>query len=93
MATVRTTWGWRRGVGAPARRLKVTYLRGPGVGAPDTMPKQMDCADLGMDCGFKASGETTEEVVQKAAAHAQDVHGLEATPELAAKVQSVVREI
>ena len=34
----------------------------------------MECKDMGMDCSFKTSGDTIEEVKQKAMAHAQAVH-------------------
>jgi predicted small metal-binding protein len=36
--------------------------------------KSLACSDLGMECGFKAEGETAEEVKQKMLAHAQDAH-------------------
>ena len=35
---------------------------------------QFACRDMGMDCDFKATGKTVEEVKQKAMAHAQVVH-------------------
>ena len=36
--------------------------------------KTFACKDLGMDCSFVATGETVEEVKNKAMAHAQKVH-------------------
>ena len=35
---------------------------------------KFECKDLGIDCSFVATGNTVEEVKQKAAAHAQTVH-------------------
>ena len=35
---------------------------------------KFSCKDLGMDCDFVATGETVEEVKQKAFAHAGVVH-------------------
>jgi predicted small metal-binding protein len=36
--------------------------------------KTFACKDLGMDCSFIATGDTAEEVKEKAFAHAQVVH-------------------
>jgi predicted small metal-binding protein len=33
-----------------------------------------ECKNMGMDCNFKTSGATVEEVKQKAIAHARSVH-------------------
>ena len=40
------------------------------------MPKEMRGADLGMDCGFVARGETEDEVMQQAAQHGKQAHGM-----------------
>ena len=37
--------------------------------------KSLACKDLGMQCDFVATGNTVEEVKQKAMTHAQMVHG------------------
>jgi predicted small metal-binding protein len=48
---------------------------------------------VGVDCDFKASAETVDELMQKTAAHAREAHGMnEIPPELAAKVQSAIRD-
>ncbi len=58
------------------------------------MTKAINCADLGMDCGFRATAETIEELMGKVSAHAKEVHDMESIPpELAEKAMSVVREI
>ncbi len=57
------------------------------------MAKEMRCADVGMDCDFVARAESTEELMEKVAAHAAEAHGItEISDELAAQVQSVVRD-
>jgi predicted small metal-binding protein len=46
-----------------------------------------------MDCDFEAHGETEQQIMQKAAEHAKEVHGIsEITPELAAKVKSAIHD-
>ncbi len=58
------------------------------------MTKQLRCRDVGMNCDFETTGKTDEEVVQKATAHAKSAHQItEMTPELAAKVRSVIRTV
>ncbi len=57
------------------------------------MAKEMRCADVGMDCDFVARAESTEELMEQVAAHAAEAHDInEISDELAAKVQSVVRD-
>ncbi len=51
------------------------------------------CRDVGYDCDGVVQAETQEELLQQVAAHAKSAHGLEeVTPEVVAKVKSVVRE-
>lgn len=58
------------------------------------MAKTMRCRDVGVDCDFQATGETVAEVMQQCADHAKSAHGIdEIPPELAAKVQSAIREV
>jgi predicted small metal-binding protein len=57
------------------------------------MAKSLSCKDVGMNCDFKASGETMEELMQAAAAHAKEAHGLDSIPpELMPMVQAAVRD-
>ncbi len=57
------------------------------------MAKEMRCGDMGMDCDFVARTESTEDFMQQVAAHAAEVHGItEIDDELAAKVQSLIRD-
>ncbi len=55
--------------------------------------KVIHCRDVGFDCDGVIRAETEEEALQQAAKHAQTVHGLEdVSPEVVAKVRSVMRE-
>lgn len=57
------------------------------------MSKVLKCGDLMPGCDFVAKGETEAEVLKAAAVHAKTAHGLEVTPELAAKVKSVIKDV
>ena len=58
------------------------------------MAKEIRCADVGMDCDFVTRAETQDELMEKVARHAEEVHGVtEITPELQQKVESVVRDV
>ncbi len=47
-----------------------------------------------MDCGFTATAETTEELMEMVAEHAKDVHDMEPVPpEVAEKALSVIRDL
>ena len=49
------------------------------------------CNDVVPGCGFTASGDTEEELIDKVVAHAAHDHGVrEMTPELAAKVKAAI---
>jgi predicted small metal-binding protein len=56
------------------------------------MTKVLKCGDLMPGCPFEARGETTEDILKQAAAHARDVHHITPTPELVEKVKSAIRE-
>lgn len=50
------------------------------------------CRDVGFDCDGVVRAETEEQAMQMVAAHARDVHSLqEISPEIAAKVKSVMK--
>ena len=56
------------------------------------MAKVLHCNDVGFDCGFVAKAESEEELLQKVATHAAEVHGVtEVTPELVEQVKGVIR--
>jgi predicted small metal-binding protein len=57
------------------------------------MSKTLKCGDLMPGCDFVAHGESEEEVLQKAAAHAKEAHGIEeVTDELAAQVRAKISD-
>jgi len=57
------------------------------------MAKSISCKDVGMDCAFTAHAETMDELMQAAAAHAKEAHGLDTIPpELVPMVQAAVRD-
>ena len=50
------------------------------------------CNEVVPGCGFTASADTEEELIDKVATHAAQDHGVpEVTPELAAKVKAAIR--
>jgi len=58
-------------------------------GPKNTM--RIACNDVVSGCGFTASADTEEELVEKVAAHAAHDHGVaEVTPELVAKVKAAI---
>lgn len=57
------------------------------------MAKIIHCRDVGFDCNGVIKAKTEEEALKMAAEHAMKVHGLKTvTPEIVAKVKSVMRE-
>jgi len=40
------------------------------------MAKQLNCADVGFDCGAQFQGETEDEIMSQAGEHAMSVHGM-----------------
>lgn len=55
------------------------------------MPKILRCRDVGMDCDFEVRVDTEEEILQKAAEHAQTAHGMPEIPEeVMAKVRAAI---
>jgi len=57
------------------------------------MAKVLRCRDVGMDCDFEARGETEEEILKKAAEHAETVHNMKEIPEeVLGKVRAAIRD-
>jgi predicted small metal-binding protein len=56
------------------------------------MTKVLKCGDLMPGCSFEARAETEDEILQAAAVHAKEVHGLDATPELVEQVKGVIKD-
>lgn len=55
----------------------------------------MSCRGAGFqDCDYEAWAETKEELMELAAAHGKQAHGIEEiTPELSEKLQKAIKEI
>jgi predicted small metal-binding protein len=57
------------------------------------MSKILRCNDVVGNCDFVARGETEQDILQQAAAHARTAHQVsEITPELADKVRSAIQD-
>ena len=54
--------------------------------------KTLRCRDAGFDCDHEIRAQTVEEVLQRAAQHASDVHQVEVTPEMAQQVSQMIRD-
>ncbi len=54
--------------------------------------KTLKCADAGFDCEAVVTAGTEEEVLTIAAQHAQQVHGVTVTPEMAEQIKTLIRE-
>lgn len=53
--------------------------------------KRIACNDVVPGCGFTASAETEDELIEQVVAHAKHKHGVaDVTPELAAKVKAAI---
>ena len=55
--------------------------------------KELACRDAGFDCDAVVHGETEDEVMAQAGPHAQQVHGVEVTPEMAGRIRTLVRDV
>ncbi len=57
------------------------------------MAKVLHCRDVGFDCDGVIRAETEEEILKKAAEHAQTAHNLkEITEEVVEKVRAAIRD-
>ncbi len=55
--------------------------------------KELKCRDVGFDCRAVVRGDTTAGVMARIRPHAQEVHGVHVTPEMAEQLRGLVREI
>jgi len=54
--------------------------------------KYIACAEIMPGCSFTSAADTEQELMQKVADHAAQVHGMtEITPDLAAKVKAAIK--
>lgn len=54
--------------------------------------KTLHCRDAGFDCEAVVKANTVEEVMTQAAQHAQAVHGVTVTPEMASGIKTLIRD-
>lgn len=55
--------------------------------------RELNCREVGFDCDEVLRGETDEEVMSKAAAHASDVHGMnEIDEETGQRIRSLIHD-
>jgi len=53
--------------------------------------KTLKCRDIGFDCAAVVTAETVEEVLTQAAAHAQEVHSVAVTAEMAEEIAKKIQ--
>jgi predicted small metal-binding protein len=54
--------------------------------------KVLKCRDVGFECDAVVRAASADEILQQAAAHAQQVHQVAVTPEIATKVRNAIRD-
>jgi predicted small metal-binding protein len=54
--------------------------------------RDFHCSDAGMKCDFVAKGNSDDEILRQAGAHAQKVHGMQVTPDLEQRVRGLIHE-
>ena len=78
-------------LGGNLGRIAPWYLSNARKGG--AMAKTYTCRDVGVDCDWKTSGATEEEVMAKISEHAAQVHPtIELTPDLVAAVRSAIKD-
>ena len=57
------------------------------------MAKSFTCRDVGVDCDWKTSGDTEDDIMAAVQKHAAEVHPtIDLTPELVTKVRAAIKE-
>lgn len=54
--------------------------------------KILHCSDAGFDCKAVIYAATDEEVLNQAAAHAKEAHGVTVTPKLARQIKALIKD-
>ena len=54
--------------------------------------KELRCRDAGFDCDTVLRGDSNDEVMAQARAHAHEAHGVEVTPEMREQLTPLVQE-
>lgn len=55
--------------------------------------KELRCKDVGFDCPGIIKAENETEVLKLAAQHAQDVHHVTITPEMAEQIKPLIHDV
>jgi len=55
------------------------------------MKKQLACAELVPDCPQVITADTEDELLAEAGRHAEEVHGMQVTPELVEQVRAHIQ--
>ena len=56
------------------------------------MTKVLRCGDMMAGCDYVARAESEDELMQKAAEHAREVHGITVSPEVVQQIKSKIRD-
>ncbi len=57
------------------------------------MAKSFTCSDVGVECDWKTSGDTEDEIMAAIQKHAAEVHPtIELTPELVGMVRAAIKD-
>ena len=54
--------------------------------------RDFHCSDAGMKCDFVARGPSDRDIVDQAARHAEQAHGMERTEDLERRVQELIHD-
>jgi predicted small metal-binding protein len=54
--------------------------------------KDLHCRDAGMNCDWVGKGNTNEEILKKAGEHAEKVHHMKVSPDMARKMESLIHD-
>jgi len=58
------------------------------------MSRAFKCRDTGLECSFEATGETVDDVMKKATAHAKSTHGQQQiSPEVQNRMRAAIRDV
>jgi predicted small metal-binding protein len=58
------------------------------------MVKNFKCADVGLNCAFEATANTTEQLMPKIADHARTAHGMARIPEdVLGKIKAAIKDV
>jgi predicted small metal-binding protein len=58
------------------------------------LAKKFKCADIGMNCGYEVTANTTEQLMPQIAAHAKSAHGMTEVPaDVMMKISAAIKDI